>query len=147
MQKLESDYIFDKSSLKPDVTTYSSVINCCAYHKHLEGQSEAMEVALRTFHKLCDLEEDGPNNVTFGTLFKAIANLMPMGREREELVQTLFDQCCEEGHVDAFVLSQIRNASPNLYRDIVHEPCGLGGDSIDETLRNLPREWSENVVD
>jgi hypothetical protein len=151
LRKLESDYIFDKSSLKPDVTTYSSVINCCAYYRHPEGQSEAMEVALRTFHKLCDLEDDGPNNITFGTLFKAIANLMPVGQEREDLVSDLFDQCCDLGHIDAFVLSQVRQASPQYYRDLVEEPCGLGGPdadtSIKSVLRHIPQEWSAYVVD
>ena len=149
LQKLESDFIFDKSSLKPDVTTYSSVINCCAYYKHPEGRAEALEVALRTFHKLCDLDDDGPNNIVFGTLFKAIANLMPNGLEREELVSDLFDQCCDLGQVDAFVLSQVRHASPSLYRNLVDEPCGLGGPecdtSVQSVLQNIPQEWCFNL--
>jgi hypothetical protein len=148
LQKLESDYIFDKSSLKPDVTTYSSVINSCAYYRHPQGRAEAMEVALRTYHKLCDLEDDGPNNITFGTLFKAISKLMPQSKAREDLVADLFDQCCEKGTVDRFVLSQVRNASPQLYRDLVEEPCGLGGPesdtSIPSVLRNMPAEWCLN---
>ena len=106
--KLENDYMFGRSSLRPDVTTYSSVINCCAYYRYPEGKAEALKVALRTFRKLCDLEGDGPNNITFGTLFKAIAQLMPTGEERDELVRRLFDKCCEDGFVDSFVLSVSR---------------------------------------
>ena len=112
---------------------------------------KALEVALRTFHKLNDLEDDGPNNITFGTLLKAIANLMPAGPEREALVADLFDQCCALGTVDAFVLSQVRNASPNLYRDLVEEPCGLGGpdsdNSVQSVLLNIPQEWSNHIVE
>lgn len=133
------------------MTTYSSVINACAYYKgDREGRAEALETALRTFNKLSDMKDDSPNNITYGTLFKAIANLMPVGKDREELVRRLFDQCTEEGLVDSFVLSQVRNASPQLYRDLVDEPCGLGGpgadDSIESVVRNVPPEWAANVV-
>jgi len=148
---LEKDYQSGKSSLRPDVTTYSSVINCCAYHRYGEGRSKAMEVAMRTFQKACELKDDSPNNITYGTLFKAIANLMPADDEREDLVRSLFDQCCKEGVVDGFVLSQIRNASPELYRDLIEQPCGLGGpdadDRIGTILNNVPPEWCENIVE
>ena len=104
--RLENDYLFGRSNLRPDVTTYSSVINCCAYFRHPEGKGEALEVALRTFRKLCDLDGEGPNNITYGTLFKAIANLMPRDDEqRDVLVRSLFDKCSDEGLVDSFVLS------------------------------------------
>lgn len=150
--KLENDYIFGRSLLKPDVTTYSSVINCCAYYRHPEGKAVALEVALRTFRKLCDLEGEGPNNITFGTLFKAIANIMPPGDEREELVQSLFGKCCADGFVDAFVLSQIRNASPQLYRSLLEDVNVTGGMTNDnemnvQILESIPVEWSGNVLD
>jgi hypothetical protein len=152
--KLENDYIFGKSTLRPDVTTFSSVINSCAYYRHSEGREQALEVALRTFQKLCEVEDDHPNNITYGTLFKAIASLKPVGEDREKLVRKLFDQCCDEGFVDAFVLGQVRKASPELYRDLVSEPCGLGSgrpdannEGVDSILKNMPREWCENVIE
>ena len=144
--------------LKPDVTTYSSVINCCAYYFSSgssgdeetvqDGSKEAFQVALRTFRKLC--ESSKPNNITFGTLFKAIANLSPMNEEREELIRGVFAQCCKEGQVDAFVLSQVRNASPpSLYGELVLEPCGLLDNTVDYTegidvvLKNSPPHWRQ----
>ena len=139
--------------LKPDVTTYSSVINCCAYYsggsggdEDITGRSEAFQVAIRTFQKLCASTSARPNHITYGTLFKAIANLTPMNDEREDLIKTYFAQCCKEGQVDAFVLSQVRNASPSsLYRELVLEPCGLGNsdytEGIDVILKKLPPQW------
>jgi len=148
--RVEEDYRSGKSSLRPDVTTYSSVINACAYCANVEKRAEALETALRTFDKLCKLEDENPNNITFGTVFKAIQNLMPISEEREELVQKLFDQCCEEGYVDSFVLTQVRFASPRLYRDLVEGPCGLGGpgttQDTETILRNVPIEWTASVV-
>jgi pentatricopeptide repeat protein len=150
--RLESDYRSNIGILRPDVTTISSVINACAYYNgDAEGRKQALDAALRTFNKLSGMSDEYANNITYGTIFKAIANLMPGGKDRDSLVQKLLDQCTEEGLVDAFVLSQVRNASPQLYRDLVNEPCGLGGpdgdDSIESVLRNIPHEWSANVVD
>ena len=150
--RLEEDYRAGISSaLRPDVTTYSSVINACAYCTGDATQrAEALETALRTFDKLCAMPNESPNNIVYGTVLKAIQNLMPVGAEREELVQTLFDQCCDEGHVDSFVLTQVRYASPSLYRDLVEGPCGLGGPNKsydpDTVLRNVPVEWTASVV-
>lgn len=150
--ELENDYRSGKSDLRPDVTTASSVINAAAYYSGgPEGRSEAWETAIRTFHKIEQWGNSRPNNITYGTLLKAIANLLPYSDDREELVRSLFDQCCDEGNVDGFVLAQLRHASPQLYRDLVDEPCGLGGpdsgSSVGSVLRNIPSEWSANVVE
>ena len=75
--------------LKPDVTTYSSVINCCAYYvgafgiqdkpnedmdtsskTAIRGREEAFKVAMRTFRKMYASKTAKPNNVAFGTIFK-----------------------------------------------------------------------------
>lgn len=147
--ELEKEYLSGKSNLRPDVTTYSSVINACAYaNGGAQVQKEALETALRTFDKLAALKDESPNNITFGTLFKAIQKLMPVGEERENLVQRLFDLCCEEGQVDHFVLTQVRYASPSLYRDLVVGPCGLGGPrgyGIEVVLKNIPDSWCSSV--
>jgi hypothetical protein len=149
--RLEEDHLSGKSTLRPDVTTYSSVINSCAYYTgNADGRAKAFEVAMRTFRKLCDLKDELPNNITYGTVFKAIANLKGPSEERDELVLSLFDQCCMGGLVDSFVLSQVRIASPQIFRNLVDEPCGLGGPdddgSINSVLKNIPSEWSANVV-
>lgn len=86
----------DGHAIRPDVTTYSSVINCCAYYVgDEEGRKEALDVALQTFQKIQTDKncEDGPNMITFGTIFKAIAKLMPVGEPRDDLVSALFAQC------------------------------------------------------
>lgn len=151
LTKLEKDAASGSGLLKPDITTYSSMINCCAYYNYPEGQSEALQVAFRAFKTACDLEDERPNNIIFGTLFKAMANLMPPNDEREKLSRQFFDQCCTEGMVDGFVLSQVRRACPQLYRELVDEPIGLGGpghdDRIGTILKNVPMEWSANVVE
>lgn len=52
--------------------------------------------------------------------------------------------------MDSFVLNQVRQASPQLYRTLVDEPCGLGGPNADDSVRavmlSTPPEWSANVL-
>ncbi len=147
--QLEEDFKSGRSHLRPDVTTYSSVINACAYCNSPESRVEALETALRTFDKLCEQTEESPNNITFGTVLKAIQKLMPAGKRRDELVQKLFDQCCDEGCVDNFVLTQVRYASPKLFKDLVVGPCGLGGPKgygVEMVLENIPESWTANVL-
>ena len=140
-----------RTDLRPDTTTYSSLINCCAYYNGpAEGRREALDIALRTFNKLCDADGEGPNNVSYGTLFKSINNLTSVGQGRNELLRKLFQQCCQEGQVDGFVLSQLRNASTaDLFRELVAQPIGVSGAkgeaNIKMLLRKLPPRWSRNL--
>jgi hypothetical protein len=149
--QLENDYQSGKSYVRPDVTTYSSVINACAYCVgNAPKRDEALRIALRTFYKLYDMEDENANNITYGTMLKAIQNLMPISDERTDLVQELFDMCCENGYVDYFVLSQLRFASPQLYRNILEGPCGLAGPEskygLEAVLKNVPTEWTANTI-
>lgn len=155
LNKLEDQYKKNKNkNARPDVTTYSSVINCCAYYagNDAKGQQEAFEVALRTFRKIKENSsrncEEGPNNITYGTLFKAIARLTPMDDTRKEIIKTFFNQCCREGQVDSFVLSQVRAASPSteLYHQLI-SPSGVrDGNNMEQILKRMPQEWGKRVV-
>lgn len=181
LKRLESNNRDD--GLRPDITTYSSVINCCAYYNiggntqdDEHGKQEAFRVAMTTFHKLCNStatatatgstrggSDDGvkPNHVTYGTLLKAINNLVsPVDRDgRERLLRSIFKKCCQDGQVDAFVLTQLRNGcSTKTYRELVQLPTertsslssrvdeqSRGGTRTDVILRQLPNKWTCNV--
>jgi hypothetical protein len=92
LEDLERSYEDGSGNLQPDVTTYSSVINCCAYYRYSEKRKEALEAALRTFDKVRKMDDEVPNNITFGTLLKAVAKLMADSDEKEEMVRKLFDE-------------------------------------------------------
>ena len=140
------------TDVQPDTRTYSSLINCCAYYNGPpEGRSEALTVALRTFNKLCKADGEGPNSISYGTLFKAVNNLTGIGKDRDDLIRKFFQQCCDDGQVDGFVLSQIRNAcSTSLFRELVSEPIGVYGAkaeaNIKTLLRKMPPRWARNVA-
>jgi hypothetical protein len=138
--------------IRPDVTTYSSVINCCAYYVGDEaGRMEALDVALQTFQKIRTDKNftEGPNMVTFGTIFKAIAKLMPFGEKRDNLVGAIFAECREVGQVGTFVLSQVKAASTaRLYNELILVPANLtiGDESnFDKIATFMPEEWGRSV--
>ena len=151
LANLENRYKENKYSVRPDITTYSSVINCCAYYAGAdnEGRSKAFEVALRTFAKLREAGEV-PNNITYGTLFKAISKLTTVDeKSREELVKKYFAMCCKEGQVDSFVLSQVRQSSSSeLFRELILNPWSLSVEDehdIDRMIKQMPRKYCRNV--
>jgi hypothetical protein len=151
LTQLEEHYKSGKSTIKPDITTYSSVINCCAYYNGpKKGKAAAFEVAWRTFQKIKNSDDLIPNNIVYGTLFKAIGKLTSKGRSRERIVKDLFLECCRAGLVCSFVLGQFRGASPmKLYRSLILKPSSLkdrDAGNFDTILKNMPKEWSRNVV-
>ena len=151
LTRLEEHYKAGKSTIKPDITTYSSVINCCAYYNGpRKGKSAAFEVAWRTYNKIKNSDDLTPNNIVYGTLFKAVGKLTSKGRPRERIVKDLFVECCRAGQVCSFVLGQFRAASPmKLYRTLVLKPSCLkdrDAGNFDTILKNMPKEWSRNVV-
>lgn len=151
-QYQEANAIENSMVIRPDVTTYSSVINCCAYYSGNEaGRQEALAVALRTFQKIQDDKtcDEGPNMITFGTVFKAIAKLMPVGSQREELVSKIFAQCQESGQVGPFVLSQVKVASSSeLYTELVLKPSKLGpadSNNFEKIFKSMPVKWGRSI--
>lgn len=149
LKRLEDQRHIATYNIRPDITTYSSVINCCAYYTgDSDGREAAFQVALRTFHSI---EEIGisPNHITYGTMFKAISKLTPMDKKRAALVQRLFQKCCEEGQVDAFVVSQIRAASDSdLFQKLVNSGHSqLPAKDNKKILSVLPRKWKKNVAE
>lgn len=133
--------------MRPDVRTYSSVINACAYCKggH-QDRREALEIALRTFGKMGKGRSRTvaePNAVTYGTILKAIHNLMPISAERDTLVSRIFERCCREGCVGRFVLTQLRQVAPELYLEIASK----GGLTKEVRLDDLPSSWTKNSMD
>jgi len=146
---LEEQYSNGVSSVKPDITTYSSVINCCAYYTGpVDGKRAAFEVAWRTFKKIKESDDLAVNNIVYGTLFKAIGKLTSRDRKQEEMIKNLFLDCCQAGQVCNFVLSQVRSSSStDLFRSLIPKVIrGRDARNIDQILKKMPKKWSKNII-
>jgi hypothetical protein len=130
---------------KPDVVGYTSVIAACANEagSHEEKQV-AFSVALATYQELRHLSEDdddaGPNHVTFATMLKACARLLPASSPlRQRWVGRVFRDAVKAGQVSDLVIARLREAATSSakYREL------LKGNSKSA----LPSDWTKNVDD
>ncbi|KAL7472126.1 hypothetical protein ACHAXS_012456 [Conticribra weissflogii] len=134
-----------RESLKPNNVVFNSVLNACAFSMgDLEDQSKAMEIASSMLVELGESPYGCPDQVTYGTYLKVIANQMPASNARSQIVQAVFKKCARSGMVGEMVLRQLRDMSikGETYRKCV-------GKSINDEInvRELPSSWTCNVVE
>ena len=126
------------TALKPDVKAFTSAINACARTNTNDPDvmRNALKIAIQTFEEMKTPEYDNPNAVTYRALMKACCNLSRDPAERSRLLQSIFQQCCQDGMVSKLVLSTLREG---ISRDQLARLINVEGD------RKQPFEWSRNV--
>lgn len=138
MSKLSA--LKESSKCAPDVYSYTSVISACAQTigpKQIRFRS--YQIARKAFDSLYNEQNDyvKPSHVTYGTMLKACANLLPKRDEfRMNQVRDIFSKCVQDGQVGDMVVSRLRQAA---CADYYHEL--LEG----HHKANLPKDWTRNV--
>lgn len=123
---------------RPDIYSYTSVLNSCAAAVGSNKERRnAFHVAVLTFEELLKSDSILPNHVTYGTVLKACARLLPAkSKQRQKWVRKVFEMACHDGYVGEMVLKRFREAStPELYKEFLE-----GHDKND-----LPQDWTRNV--
>jgi hypothetical protein len=137
---------------RPNEVTYTAVLNSCAFPAVMDERTrrKALDTAIFTLAELKASRYGHPNQITYGTFFKALANLLPDDDQvRRAVIKEAFHQCCKDGQVGEMVLSQLRAAAPpDLYDELVVE--AVRGKSARKhskriTVSDLPLEWRSNV--
>lgn len=126
------------SRCRPDIYSYTSVLSACASSTGNKAERlHAFDMARRTWEELCSSDYTQPNHVAYGTMMKAVSQLLPYGSEtRNRWAEDLFLQCCEDGCVGDMVLSRFREATtPTMYKDLM----------AGATKSQLPNEWTCRV--
>lgn len=135
---------------KPNILTYSTVMNACAYtNGESQDRFEAFQIA-RSCMKDVLTSKFGvqPNNILFSGFILAYAKLV---RDRdnpknEQLIKSIFNECCKLGLVDVKVILSLRRAtSSNLFSELcmgtkLHTKHGR----ID--IQDIPAEWRCNII-
>jgi hypothetical protein len=82
------------------------------------------------------------NSTTYAALIEACDHLLPRdGQERQEVMENIFRRACEDGFVDAAVLSQFRtSASAYLYTKMV-----VANSTVVEDVKAVPESWTRKV--
>jgi hypothetical protein len=123
-------------SSKPDVYGFTSVLTACA--SETKEKMKAFQVAQATFQELCESQDYGrPNHVTYGTMMKCCARLLPQTSPlRRRWVELVMKKAIDAGCVGELVMGRFREAAtPDLFREIM--------EGVDK--KNLPDSWTRNV--
>eukprot|EP00526_Cylindrotheca_closterium_P013412 CAMPEP_0113653532 /NCGR_PEP_ID=MMETSP0017_2-20120614/28635_1 /TAXON_ID=2856 /ORGANISM="Cylindrotheca closterium" /LENGTH=527 /DNA_ID=CAMNT_0000566543 /DNA_START=66 /DNA_END=1649 /DNA_ORIENTATION=+ /assembly_acc=CAM_ASM_000147 len=123
---------------RPDVIGFTSVLSSCASEPKKSEKAKAFNVALSNIQTLEKNPAFGKaNHVTYGTMLKACARLLPAGSpERTKWTRHFFQKSCEAGMVGGMVLGRLREAaSPEEYKELMQG----------YSKNFLPKEWTVNV--
>jgi hypothetical protein len=125
---------------QPDVFGFTSVISSCASEAGGNAERQkAFNVAVSTFQQLQSRSSEygEPNHVTYGTMLKACARLLPQGcSERSRWTEKIFEDCVSRGLVGDMVLSKLREATTNEEFKTLMQGY---------TKRTIPKSWSHSV--
>ena len=135
-------HVYNSGSKKcrPDVYGYTSVLSSCAVEPgNRKEKDKAFNVATSTFTELEQRSEEfgSPNHVTYGTMLKACAHLLPPSSPlRKQWTRRLFEDCAKNGQVGDMVVSRLREAaSLPEFKELMQG----------YTRNSLPRAWTRNV--
>jgi pentatricopeptide repeat protein len=134
LDQMISAYKDGNSAAKPNVFSFTAVINACAFTvgDDLE-KNEAMQIAIAAY-KLLGVY-DSPNHVTYSCFLKACLNLIPKGPSQESALITVFKKCREHGQVTDMILKLLlRTLTPQQVEKIV----GVNGTI---SIENIPDDW------
>jgi len=104
----------------PDLTSYNTVLNAASFvsSKH-EVRQDALRIAIATYEEIKKQHLFlRPDEVTYGTMLKAVGRLTIRGSDKTDLSTTLFEECCANGQDGPMVMKEI---CKNLSDDEIHE--------------------------
>mmetsp|Transcript_8156 Transcript_8156/g.15350 ORF Transcript_8156/g.15350 Transcript_8156/m.15350 type:complete len:1054 (+) Transcript_8156:175-3336(+) len=141
-EMMEKRYNNGNLSGQPSFESLSIVLGACANSFKLEEQDEALQIALTVAKRAAIKSIAGKSNATFyNNLIKSFGVLLSdesRRRQREELISSVFKQCCGEGLLDDKILLTIRDFFPELYRKLPGVNKGMSSE--------LPHDWSRNCA-
>jgi pentatricopeptide repeat protein len=145
------------AAAKPDIITANSILNACAYATASSSASmtavavasSAVQIAIDTFEFFQQNAPTygWPDHVTYGNLLLVVAQQMsPSSPRAIQMVETIFAQACQKGHVSPLVLQRLHRILPNdrlialLGSKAIIE---LTSSSFVFDMAQLPSQWTQ----
>ena len=140
MKKL---YKAGNQSLRPNVVAYNALMNACAFtNGDIQECNRAVEIAHSVLKELEQSATMNPDQVTYGSFLKVLANQMPDCDSRTKAAEVIFKKCSKAGQVGNFVLQQL---SVMVSAEMFTQITGQSPEAMDTA--SLPQEWRCNVVE
>jgi len=140
---MRKSYADGNHDAKPNTRTLSTILNACAYTNGDEkAKMSAFKVSRRVFKEILGGESGSPNQIVFATFLKC-CTLIPSGVKRDELVQSIFNDCCQRGLADVKVIVNLRRLlSPSTLHKVL-EGTVLARGMV--KIEDIPSNWKVNL--
>jgi len=130
--------------VKPNLFSYNSAIDACAKCRGtFEQQTQALKIAFAVNKAIEAADGITANHVSYGTLLKAVANLMPAGNERNVVAKAVFEKCKKAGMVEPVVIKHLQMACDRELFDNLLDVAKDKFGHVDH--KQIPHQWSKNV--
>jgi hypothetical protein len=104
--KMIKKYEAGDRSMKPDVFVFSVLMKACGRTKgRQKDKHNALSMALDAMKALETKEFGPPNHIAFLTLTIAVNELLRHEPERDNILASVFERCCEGGYVSKQVIA------------------------------------------
>jgi len=126
--------------LKPNVKTFTAVLNACARPIEEAEKEDAFAIAQLTMAELSLGAYGKPNFLSFAAFLSVCATTLEPGPERDEIVKSTFEDCVKAGQVGQIVLEKLYVAASS---DLFHQ---LVGEYRDEKGQiHIPKQWNSHI--
>ena len=126
----------------PNVLTYSTILNACAHTNGTNADAQAaFKIARNTMKEILSNHE--PNEIIFATFLQACHRLVPPGERRDQLISSVFRECCQYSMVNVKVILSLRAALSPKKLEQTLEGTGLADGLI--SFKDIPYKWRKRV--
>jgi len=123
--------------LKPNVKTFTSVLNACARPVSELEKKDAFALAKMTMKELSIGTYGRPNFLSFAAYLAVCSSTLDEGIDRDAEVKKVFDECIKAGQVGQIVLEKLHvAASPELLQQLIGSYINDRGEVA------IPSHWS-----
>ncbi|GKY94093.1 hypothetical protein MPSEU_000375700 [Mayamaea pseudoterrestris] len=126
------------------VEVFNAFIRICGSVR-VEGEDVGLSVfkeALSSIENMKGLDGLQPNSSTYAALLETSKSLLPLGKQRQRVVDEVFRLCVEDGMVDEHVLKMLRLATTvEQYTKLV-----INRSEDAEGIKIVPEPWTVNVL-
>ncbi len=105
-------------------------------------KAQTFKIARQSFKEILSGNHGRPNSMAFSQFIASCRNLVGAGTKRDQLIQSVFEECCQRGLVDVKIILEIRRSSPLLRRQLLDD-VNLADGIIE--LDDIPYQWRCNV--
>lgn len=135
LQEMCDAYEQGDVDMRPTSHSFAAVLNACAFTRTDVSalREKAVQIALTVMNTLDEGTYDHPNEFTYRNLFQVFGRQIDNMKERTRIAGIIFHRCCQEGHVNSWIIKEIRESVPELYAKLPFDA---------KKRPQLPAQWT-----